>query len=300
MTPSNRLAIWLAAAAFVVAVALLGGGGAGAARGDSPAQVPVAVADTSATATSTGTPTTTSTATTTATATTTPTPTTTATATPTGTPTTTATATTTATVTTTTTATPTGTATATATTTATATATATTPASGPRAFLPVQLYIAPPTPEPKPLLNGDFERGADGAWKQYSSHGWQVILSQLPLGVKAHSGQWAAYLGGDANDISAIEQAVVVPIERPYLRYWHWIRSADECRYDYGGVIIDRQMVVESYTLCDDTATGGWVRRSVNLSAYAGKLVKLQFRAETDNKTNSDLFIDDVSFSTTP
>jgi hypothetical protein len=37
------------------------------------------------------------------------------------------------------------------------------------------------------------------------------------------------------------------------------------------------------------------VTHSINLSAYAGQLVTLQIRVETDSSINSNLFIDDVS-----
>lgn len=158
------------------------------------------------------------------------------------------------------------------------------------AYLPV-ISKAPPF---LPLRNGDFEQGRT-AWYEYSRQGWQLIVQKPPLPVSPHSGRWAVWLGGAHDEISFIRQEVTVPPGSPYLHYWHWIASEDLCGYDYGGVLVDNR-VVESYTLCRSRNTNGWVRRTVNLSQYAGQNVQLQIRAETDSSLNSNLFIDDVSF----
>ena len=52
---------------------------------------------------------------------------------------------------------------------------------------------------------------------------------------------------------------------------------------------------VKSYNLCQNAGTGGWVRGSANLSAYAGQKVTVQFVVETDATNNSNFFLDDVS-----
>jgi hypothetical protein len=145
------------------------------------------------------------------------------------------------------------------------------------------------------IVNGNFESGPTG-WTRYSTHGWDLITTDFPGSVTPRSGQWAVWLGGDYNDISYIRQQVTIPSSTPYLAYWHWIASADACGYDFGGVIINDTTVVNSYTLCTSTSTGGWVKHVVNLTAYAGQSVSLQIRAETDGSLNSNLFVDDVAF----
>ena len=160
----------------------------------------------------------------------------------------------------------------------------------------------PPSPSPTPteespgLVNGDFEDGPTG-WTEYSAQGWDLIRTAFPGSVTAHSGSWAVWLGGDYGNpyISFIQQQVTVPPSKPYLAYWHWIASEDLCGWDFGGVIVDG-MVVDQYDLCEFENTGGWVRHTVNLTAYAGQSISLQIRAETDESYNSNLFLDDVSF----
>jgi hypothetical protein len=145
------------------------------------------------------------------------------------------------------------------------------------------------------FVNGDFEAGSTG-WTQYSTHGWGLITTSFPGTVYARSGSWAAWLGGDYEDISYVRQQVTVPPSRPYLAYWHWIASEDSCGHDLGGVIVNDSDVVDVYTLCSNSNTGGWVKHTVNLGAHAGQSISIQIRAETNSSLNSNLFVDDVAF----
>ena len=162
-------------------------------------------------------------------------------------------------------------------------------------FLPVAMVI-PYVPPTLPILNGDFEQGTT-AWTETSAHGWPIIVNSDEVeDLPTHSGIWIAWLAGDDNETSTIEQTVTVPADRPFLTYYHGIASEDACGYDFGRVLIDGA-VVEQYTLCRNNNTPDWAYRVVNLSAYAGQTVALQFRATTDGSLNSNLLIDDVAFN---
>jgi hypothetical protein len=58
--------------------------------------------------------------------------------------------------------------------------------------------------------------------------------------------------------------------------------------------------VVDVFQLCEDENTGGWVRRSVDLSNYAGQTIVIDIRSETDGSLYSSLYIDDVSLAASP
>jgi hypothetical protein len=148
------------------------------------------------------------------------------------------------------------------------------------------------------LVNCDFESGPSG-WTEYSSHGYDVIVSSDKVVVNTHSGNYLAWLGGIDDEQSYIRQQVTISAGAPYLVYWHWIASEDACGFDFGGVLVNGS-AVEVYDLCSSSSTGGWVKHSVNLSAYAGQSVTLQIRAETDAVLNSNLFVDDVSLQASP
>lgn len=162
------------------------------------------------------------------------------------------------------------------------------------AYLPVILsvpYISPVTP----LENGDFEQGPDVGWTESSSNGYPLITGDFATtGVSAHSGSWAAWLGGLNDETSIISQQVTIQPGQTVLSYYYWIGSEDTCGYDFGGVFVNGTAVVV-YDLCDDTSTGGWVRGTHDLAAYAGQSILLEFIVETDDSLNSNLFIDDVA-----
>jgi hypothetical protein len=162
-----------------------------------------------------------------------------------------------------------------------------------RVYLPIVLREAGAAPGG--IVNGDFEAGHSG-WTEYSSHGWDIITQSFAGGVTPHGGAWAAWLGGDYDDISYLQQQVTVPGSAPYLAYYHWIASADSCGWDYAQVRINGT-TVQQYDLCTSQSTGGWVRHTVYLGSYAGQSVTLQIRVETDSSYNSNLFVDDVTFA---
>jgi hypothetical protein len=166
--------------------------------------------------------------------------------------------------------------------------------TGAATMTPTRTPTKTATPTGGLFPNGDFEQGPV-IWQEYSSNGWELIVQELSEGVTPYDGTWAAWLGGDLDEISIIQQQITVPADRPYLSYYHWIASADYCGYDFGGVLVN-DVVIAVYNLCTDTNTGGWVKKVVDLSAYAGQSVEIQIRAECDSSLNSNLFIDHVAF----
>jgi hypothetical protein len=169
-------------------------------------------------------------------------------------------------------------------------------------YLPLVLRTAqiepPPPPPPTSIVNGDFESGPVG-WTEYSSQGWDLILpiSELPPGLTPRSGSWAAWLGGDHDEVAYVRQQVDISSASPYLGYWYWSASQDTCGNDWAQVRINN-VAVHSHQLCTSTNTGAWVPQVVNLAAYAGQSVSLEFRVDTNATLNSNFFLDDVAFQT--
>ncbi len=155
-----------------------------------------------------------------------------------------------------------------------------------------------PTTSVDPIANGDFESGSTG-WTEFrSDSAIAIIREQSNLNIAPHGGQWATWLGGTlaVDATSYIEQEVIVPVTNATLTYWHWIASQEiDCGFDFASIRIDGVEVI-SYDLCETNNTNAWVQNNIDLSAYAGQAVTLQFRVETDDLFNSNLFIDDVTF----
>jgi hypothetical protein len=100
-------------------------------------------------------------------------------------------------------------------------------------------------------------------------------------------------LGGDSGLTSWIEQEVTLPESGPELVYWHWIDSIWACDGSHGGVLVD-ETPVDEYELCQATDTGGWVKRTIDLSAFAGETVRLRIWSATGVSDYSSLYIDAV------
>jgi hypothetical protein len=143
--------------------------------------------------------------------------------------------------------------------------------------------------------NGDFEKGRV-SWVESSIHGWKIIFYTSELGIAPHSGSWAAWLGGVLTETSAIQQSTLVSGSYPYLSYWRWIASDEtNCGSNLASVTVN-DAVVKQYELCAGVNTHGWVNQVLDLRAYAGKTVSLQFTASIGSAKNSNLFIDDIFF----
>ena len=95
-----------------------------------------------------------------------------------------------------------------------------------------------PTRADGSIPNGDFEQGPV-IWQEFSTHGRKLIVQTFSRGVTPYNGTWAAWLGGEDDDISYIQQQITVPAGLPYLSYYHWITSADYCGYDFGMVLVN-------------------------------------------------------------
>jgi hypothetical protein len=145
------------------------------------------------------------------------------------------------------------------------------------------------------LINGDFEQGHVG-WTEYSTYGWDIVMEATSLPVSPHGGSWLAWLGGDYDETSSVSQSITIPAGMPYLHYWYWIASEDYCGYDYFWIKFGSTTLLTN-DLCETNSTGGWVEGVLNLAAYAGSTNTLKFEATTDSSLNSNLFLDDISFS---
>ena len=158
------------------------------------------------------------------------------------------------------------------------------------------------TPIPVTLLpNGDFEQGA-AVWEP-QVNAEALITNDPPAPVTARSGAYVAGLPASQSDPAELDMLnVMVPLGEPYLGYWVWIRSTEPvCGDDVGGVAIS-STVRDRFNLCAATQTNGWVKRSLDLSDYAGQSVTIILGAGTFDTTAVDsfLYVDDVGFQAVP
>jgi hypothetical protein len=181
----------------------------------------------------------------------------------------------------------------------TPTPTPTSTATPTRTPTPTATFGPTPTPGACGIVNCDFELGAV-IWSEYSQNGWPLIRHADDLFLTSpHGGSWAAQLGGWIPEIAYLQQSVVVPSDRPYLGYWYYIYSEDDCGSAFAYVRINGN-TVHRHDLCIAESTADWVQNVVNLSAYAGQTVQLQVRVELAEGTSFSFFwLDDFAFRST-
>lgn len=152
-----------------------------------------------------------------------------------------------------------------------------------------------PPPVTNPFLNPGFEDGA-ASWSQSSSGGWDLIWNYQSTPVTAHDGSWLAWLGGANNETAILSQTITISASAPYLHFWYLVGSEDACGFDYFRVGVNYSNFYQ-LELCSANNTSGWVQGVLNLSAYVGTNKTVQFTVTTDSSLNSNLFLDDVSMS---
>lgn len=93
---------------------------------------------------------------------------------------------------------------------------------------------------------------------------------------------------------------MTVPASAPYLSFWNYIGSADiPSFYDVGYVDVNGATMID-FSLDTSTTSSAWTKQVVDLSAYAGQTVTLRIGVECDDSFNSNWFLDDVGFQSTP
>jgi len=156
-----------------------------------------------------------------------------------------------------------------------------------------------PTPTGTPVVkNGNFDLGSNGNWQESSSNGYRLIDNDAPINTL--SGSYLAWLAGANSETSRLIQSVRLPSGPLYLNYAYAVGSQETtCSADLGRVYLGSTKIKE-YQLCTNKVTNGWVQTSINISAYAGRTLNLQFYAKTNSSRVSNFYIENVSITTTP
>jgi subtilisin family serine protease len=172
---------------------------------------------------------------------------------------------------------------------------------------PTRTPTLTPTPAPgsctNRVLNGDYEAGAQ-SWTQTSTRGYTLICNTATCGasLNPHGGNYAVWLGGADNEDARVSQTgIALPAgQTAVLTFWQRLESQDYCGYDSGYVKVTANGVTKTlnkYDLCYSKVTNGWVKRSLDLSSYAGKTIRLMFQLVSDYSLISNFFVDDVAIT---
>ncbi|MFN5368767.1 MAG: trypsin-like serine protease [Roseiflexaceae bacterium] len=174
-----------------------------------------------------------------------------------------------------------------------------------RTQTPSRTRTASRTATPRPdwmtrVGNGDFELG-NLIWLESSSNYPAVIVNDGR--IKARSGKYYAWLGGNNNEASLIQQSLTVPSDAPYLRIYYMLASAEKCgmRYDTAQITINGTTVLNGdIELCNRNTVRAWKAFTVDLRGFATQTVTFDVRVSTDESIVSSLWLDDIGFVRLP
>jgi hypothetical protein len=139
----------------------------------------------------------------------------------------------------------------------------------------------------------DCEAGSPGWVHWGNKDDWHVTgyRHQSP-DSSWYCGQEGSYSYGSLAHAMLISPWFLVPHTNPELSFWHYYKF--ESGYDYAYVDVG----TEGYwnELADYTGnSSGWTQETFSLSSYAGKVVRLRFRLESDEySTQEGWYVDDV------
>ncbi|MFI1524418.1 M4 family metallopeptidase [Kitasatospora cineracea] len=147
-----------------------------------------------------------------------------------------------------------------------------------------------PSPSGNALTNGSFEQGTTG-WTQSAD---DITSSTLQ---PAHGGSWyAAMMGYGTNATESLSQSnIAVPSSgSPKLTFWLKVSTQESgyTAYDTLKVNINGTTLA---TYSNANASAGYVQKSVDLSAYRGQNVKLEFAGTEDTYLTTIFLVDDVA-----
>ncbi|MFF5455397.1 M4 family metallopeptidase [Streptomyces sp. NPDC012950] len=168
-----------------------------------------------------------------------------------------------------------------------------TPAPSPTAPTP-----SPTDPTPSPttppsgnaLANGSFEQGA-GGWTQSDN-----IITNSALQA-ARDGSWYAWMMGYGTDaVESLSQSnIAVPSTgTPKLTFWLKVSTQESgsTAYDTLKVKVNGSTLA---TYSNAHASAGYVQRTLDLSAYKGQTVKLEFAGTEDAYLSTIFLVDQIA-----
>ncbi|MGW1992886.1 M28 family peptidase, partial [Embleya sp. NPDC001921] len=140
------------------------------------------------------------------------------------------------------------------------------------------------------LQNGGFEQGTAN-WTQDAT----IITNSSQ--ATAHGGSWYAWMMGYGSTATEnVTQSNITVPAGTSLRLWVRITTQE-----VGSTVYDTLKVqVNGTTLAtysNTNATGTYVQKTVDLSAYAGQTVTLRFAGSEDESATTTFYVDDVSIS---
>ncbi len=146
------------------------------------------------------------------------------------------------------------------------------------------------------ISNGNFEQG-DTAWLSIPDpHSMSPHALIAPFD-EAYDGEYSAVLGGDEHTVDSIRQQVTIPAGGRLTYWWRMHTAETTVFHDSLSVALLNDQGAEIQSLAWHNISGiqdTWFQDTLDLSAYAGSKVWLDFSVYNDGWFFSTFFIDSV------
>jgi hypothetical protein len=153
---------------------------------------------------------------------------------------------------------------------------------------------AAPTPcAGQKLGNAGFESGTAAPWTVSDAS-----IVHNGTSKPARTGTWDAWLGGYGRSATdTLTQSVTIPTGcKATLKFWMAIDSREGTSVAYDKLTVKAGSAALA-TWSNRNKGGGYIERTVDLSAYAGQTVTLSFTAVEDSSLQTSFVIDDTSLT---
>lgn len=144
------------------------------------------------------------------------------------------------------------------------------------------------------LTNSSFE--VSSGWVTQTTGSYSILSPYL-----ARSGNQAAHLAGVDNANDSLTTTISLPAtpQSLTLSFWWQIDTQEEGSADDGLTVVVADSAGHALksllTLSSANAAQRWQQSEIDLSAFVGQAVQLQWLAQTDETLVTDFFIDDVA-----
>ena len=161
------------------------------------------------------------------------------------------------------------------------------------------------------LQNPGFEHGLPpDPWIAANGKGAPIIVQAAKSGVTPHAGNWMVVLAGTNNDHDTLRQTVIIPsgAASASVSFWWSIKStgngSDPSPLDTLSVRLldfDGNPLAALAALTSASAKKNWTASgALDVTAFKGQVVQLEFEAATNGAKPTFFFIDDASLQFVP
>jgi hypothetical protein len=150
------------------------------------------------------------------------------------------------------------------------------------------------------IKNGEFESGRD-PWTETSGGGFPVVQSTSR--VSAKSGVAVAWFGGYNAAVDTLSQTFTIPasLNSAMFSFWYQVSTSEISSLIPDNLTVELQdaptgaVLLTLARITSQNVTSGWTQSPlVDLVQYKGRLLKLVFRANTDNSNATSFFVDSI------